>query len=74
LKTPASNLFRPRAATTFTQEHTPFHGKHPWTRKVVTLVFSGTYSDDSAEIDAVALVGKQSPRFKSILRLLVAAD
>jgi hypothetical protein len=38
------------------------------------LGFTGTYSDDGAEIDAVALVGKQSVRFKSILRLLVAAD
>jgi hypothetical protein len=34
--------------------------------------FTGTYSDDGAEIEAVALVGKQSVRFKSILRLLVA--
>jgi hypothetical protein len=31
----------------------------------------GTYSDDGAEIEAVALVGKQSVRFKSILGLLV---
>jgi hypothetical protein len=57
-----------------TQEHTRFLGKHPWARKVVTLGFMGTYSDDSAEIDAVALVGKQSVRFKSILQLLAAAD
>jgi len=55
-----------------TQEHTPFHGKHPWARKVVTLGFTGTYSNDDAEIDAVALVGKQSARFKSILQLLAA--
>ncbi len=54
-----------------TQEHTPFHGKHPWARKIVTLGFTGTYSDDRAEIDAVALVGKQSVRFRSILRLLL---
>jgi hypothetical protein len=54
-----------------TQEHTPFHGKHPWARKVVTLGFMGTYSDGGAEIDAVALVGKQSVWFKSILGLLV---
>jgi hypothetical protein len=40
-----------------TQEHTPFHGKHPWARKVVTLGFMGTYSE--------------SVRFKSILGLLV---
>jgi hypothetical protein len=54
-----------------TQEHTPFHGKHPWARKIVTLGFTGTYSDDGAEINAVALVGKQSVRFKSVLQLLV---
>jgi hypothetical protein len=54
-----------------TQEHTPFHGKHPWARKIVTLGFAGTYGDDGDEIEAVALVGKQSVRFKSILGLLV---
>jgi hypothetical protein len=32
----------------------------------------GTYDDAGAGIDAVALVGKQSVRFKSILRLLEA--
>ena len=50
-----------------TQEHTRFLGKHPWAGKVVTLGFTGTYSDDGAEIEAVALVGKQSARFKSVL-------
>jgi len=55
-----------------TQEHTPFLGQNPWARKVVTLGFRGTYNDANAEIDAVALVGKQSVRFKSNLRLLVA--
>jgi hypothetical protein len=55
-----------------TQEHTPFHGKHPWVRKVVTMGFMGTYDNAGAEIHAVALVGKQSVRFKSILQLLVA--
>jgi hypothetical protein len=55
-----------------TQEHTRYLGQHPWARKVVTLGFRGTYNDADAEIDAVALVGKQSVRFKSNLRLLVA--
>ena len=55
-----------------TQEHTPFLGQHPWARKIVTLGFTGTYNDAGAEIDAMALVGKQSVRFKSILRPLVA--
>ena len=53
-----------------TQEHTRFLAQHPWARKVVTL---GIYTDDGAEIDAMALVGKQSVRFKSIWRLLVAS-
>ena len=57
-----------------TQEHTRFLGKHLWAGKIVTLGFTGTYSNDGAEINAVALVGKQSVRFKSILRLLEAAD
>ena len=55
-----------------TKEHTRFLGKHPWAGKVVTLGFMGTYNDAGAEIEAVALVGKQSVRFKSILRLLEA--
>ena len=55
-----------------TQEHTRYLGQHPWALKVVTLGFRGTYNDADAEIDAVALVGKQSVRFKSNLRLLVA--
>jgi len=47
-------------------------GKHPWAGKIVTLGFMGTYRDDGAEIDAVALVGKQRVGFKSILRLFEA--
>jgi hypothetical protein len=54
------------------QEHTPIVGTHPWARKVVNIGFSGTYSDDGAEIEATALVGKRSFRFKSIYRLLFA--
>jgi hypothetical protein len=41
-------------------------------RKVVSIGFSGTYSDDGAELEAIALAGKQSFRFKSIYRLLFA--
>jgi hypothetical protein len=54
------------------QEHSPTFGERPvWERKVVTIGFTGTYSDDSAETDGTALAGKQSIRFKSRLRLLV---
>jgi len=52
------------------QEHSPTLGKRPvWERKVVTIGFTGTYTDESAEGDGVALAGKQSIRFKSKLRL-----
>jgi hypothetical protein len=54
------------------QEHTPIVGTHPWARKVISIGFSGTYSDDSAELQAIALVGKRSFRFQSTYRLLAA--
>ena len=54
------------------QEHTPIVGTHPWARKVISIGFSGTYSDDAAELEAMALVSKRSFRFRSIYRLLVA--
>jgi hypothetical protein len=38
---------------------------------VVSIGFTGTYSDDTAESDGIALAGKQSIRFKSRLRLLI---
>src|SRR6266702_1583639 len=38
-----------------------------WERKVVTIGFTGTYTDDTAESDGIALAGKQSIRFKSKL-------
>ena len=54
------------------QEHSPTFGARPvWERKVVTIGFSGTYDDASAEAHGMALAGKQSIRFKSRLRLLV---
>jgi hypothetical protein len=42
-----------------------------WERKVVTIGFTGTYTDESAEGDGMALAGKQAIRFKSKLRLLI---
>jgi len=54
------------------QEHSPTFGARPnWERKVVTIGFTGTYTDDAAEADGMALAGKQSIRFKSRLRLLI---
>jgi len=54
------------------QEHSPTYGERPiWERKVVTIGFTGTYTDETAETDGIALAGKQSIRFKSKLRLLI---
>ena len=54
------------------REHSPISGTYPWARKEISIGFTGTYSDDGAEFEATALAGKQSFRFKSIYRLLVA--
>ena len=54
------------------REHSPISLKYPWARKVLTIGFTGTYSDDGAEFEATALAGKQSFRFKSVYRLLFA--
>ncbi len=55
------------------QEHSPTFGARPiWERKVVTIGFTGTYTDESAESDGMARAGKQAIRFKSMLRLLIA--
>jgi hypothetical protein len=54
------------------QEHSPTYGARPnWERKVVTIGFSGTYTDGMAYGEGIALAGKQSMRFKADLRLLV---
>jgi hypothetical protein len=54
------------------QEHTPTSAERPFARRVATIGFSGTYTDGGAENDNTALLGKQSIRFKTILRLLIA--
>ncbi|WP_225711813.1 hypothetical protein [Bradyrhizobium semiaridum] len=54
------------------QEHSPTYGERPvWERKVVTIGFTGTYTEDTAETEGIALAGKQSIRFRSKLRLLI---
>ena len=54
------------------QEHSPTFGERPLSeRKVVTIGFTGTYTDESAEDDGIALAGKQRIRFKSKRRLLI---
>ena len=54
------------------QEHRPASATRLFARKVATIGFSGDYTDTGAESDNTALLGKQSIRFKTILRLLVA--
>lgn len=54
------------------QEHSPIVGTHPWARKIINIGFTGTYYDDGAELEAMAIVGKQTFRFHSIYRLLFA--
>jgi hypothetical protein len=53
------------------REHTPPEITEAWfTRQVVSMGFNGTYTDDDAEFDATALVGKRSVQMKVIFRLL----
>jgi hypothetical protein len=56
------------------QDHTkePGLASLPFARKVVTIGFSGTYTDEGAEVENTGLFGKQSLRFKSTFRLLKA--
>jgi hypothetical protein len=55
-----------------TREHVPGPITDLFARKVVTMGFTGTYTDDGAEFEATALVGKRSVRLKVIFRLLIA--
>jgi hypothetical protein len=54
------------------QEHTPALATRLFARKIATIGFSGTYTDDGAESENTALLGKQSIGFRTVLRLLVA--
>jgi hypothetical protein len=55
-----------------TREHEPGHITTLFAQKVVTMGFTGTYTDDGAEFEASALVGKRSVRLKVVFRLLIA--
>jgi hypothetical protein len=52
------------------REHTPASAMRLWAGKVVTLGFTGTFTDEVAETDGIALVGKRSIPFRLIYRLL----
>jgi hypothetical protein len=54
------------------QEHTKAPIWRPMPGRVVSVGFSGTYTDKSAEVGFTALVGKRSIRYDVSLRLLVA--
>ena len=52
------------------KEHTPTN--RPIVERVQQIVFSGTYNDDGAEVEATAVVGKQRFRYDATLRFLAA--
>jgi hypothetical protein len=52
-------------------EHTPSHGERPlFGGHEVGIGFSGTYTEDGAVAEAVALAGKRSLRFSAVLKKL----
>jgi hypothetical protein len=54
------------------EEHTPAPATRPMARRIVSLGFSGTYTDTGAQVSCTALIGKRSVRYDAIFRLLVA--
>jgi hypothetical protein len=55
-----------------TREHVPELITKLFARKVVTMGFTGTYTDEEAEFEATALVGKRSVRLHVTFQLLIA--
>jgi hypothetical protein len=54
------------------QEHTPTVDVRPFAGHIASMGFAGTYTDEGAEFEATALVGKRSIRLKTVFRLLIA--
>lgn len=54
------------------KEHTQALGTRPMARRVVSIGFSGAYTDIGAEATGTALIGKQSVRYDANFRLLLA--
>ena len=53
------------------REHSPISAKYQWAGTVLSIGFTGTYSDNGAEFEATVLGGKRSFRF-SVYRILFA--
>jgi hypothetical protein len=53
------------------REHTKDFEVRPFALHIVTLGFAGTYSNEGAEFEATALVGKRSLRLRTVFRLLM---
>jgi len=43
----------------------------PFAGHIASMGFAGTYTDEGAEFEATALVGKRSIRLKTVFRLLI---
>ena len=54
------------------QEHTSAPHTFATAGRNVSAGFTGTYTDEGAEFEATALVGKRSLRYRAAMRLLVA--
>ena len=54
------------------QEHSPTIDVRPFAGYIASMGFAGTYTDDGAEFEATALVGRRSIRLKTVFRLLIA--
>jgi T3SS negative regulator,GrlR len=54
------------------EEHTRAPASRPMARRIVSIGFSGTYTDTGAQISCTALIGKRSVRYDATLRLLIA--
>src|SRR5438094_10047131 len=53
------------------QENSPIAGTYPCARKIISIRFTGTYSDDGAELEGTRLTGKQSRRCQTIYKPLI---
>jgi hypothetical protein len=54
------------------REHSPAPATMPMAGGVNHIGFTGTYTDEDAEFEATALVGKRSLRYHVSLRVLIA--